>query len=95
MKKECFRGILGYSKNRKAYQIIRKVINKKIIGIGFKEIKAFANLVEKNEIRIDILIHSIQNINKSSLSFNKAQYFKDFFTKLKSQPSKIPPKKLK
>lgn len=95
MKKECFRGILGYSKNRKAYQIIRKIINKKIIGIGFKEIKAFANLVEKNEIRIDILIHSIQNINKSSLSFNKTQYFKIFFTKLKSQPSKIPAKKSK
>ena len=70
-------------------------MNKKIIGVCFKEIKAFASLIEKNEIRIDILIHSVQNINKSLLSYNKIQYFKDLFAKLKSQPSKIHPKKFK
>ena len=95
MKKDCFRGILGYSKSRKAFQIVQNIVNKKIIGIFFKGIKDFANLIEKNEIRIDILIHSIQNINKSLLSFNKNQYFKEFFMKLKSLPSKIPIKKIK
>ena len=95
MKKDCFKGILGYSKSRKAFQIVQNIVNKKIIGIFFKGIKDFANLIEKNEIRIDILIHSIQNINKSLLSFNKNQYFKEFFMKLKSLPSKIPIKKIK
>lgn len=70
-------------------------MSKKIVGLYYKHIKAFANLIEKNEIRIDILIHSIQNINKSLLSFNKLQYFKDFITKLKPKPNKIPIKTIK
>lgn len=45
MKKECFKDIVSFSKSKKAFQIIQKIMNKKIIGICFKEIKGFASLI--------------------------------------------------
>jgi hypothetical protein len=47
LKKECLRRLMAYSKNTKAFQVIKKNINKKIISISFQQIIAFANSDEK------------------------------------------------
>lgn len=74
LKKSAFKALLKWGQNKTAFIELIKTINKKYIYGGFKTIQQFSKKVEKEEIRMDILVDSIHHIERSINNFHKIMY---------------------
>lgn len=65
---------MKWGQNKTAFVKLIKAINKKYIFEGFKTIQQFSKKVEKEEIRMDILVDSILHVEQSINNFYRVVF---------------------